>query len=97
MPGGHVLVGDTRGHIEHDESALTLDVVAIPQTSELLLASGVPHVEAYGAAICVKDQWMHLHAQSGHVPLLKLSGHVALHKGRLSATAIADENALECW
>ena len=45
MPVGNVLVGDTRGNIEHDDTALAVDVVAITETTELLLASSVPHIE----------------------------------------------------
>ena len=45
MPVGNVLVCDTRGNIEHDDTALAVDVVAITQTTELLLTSGVPDVE----------------------------------------------------
>jgi hypothetical protein len=45
VPVGDVLVGDARGDIEHDDAALPVDVVAITETTELLLASGVPHVE----------------------------------------------------
>ena len=46
MPVGDVLVGDSGGDIEHDDTALALDVVAIAETTELLLAGGVPDVEA---------------------------------------------------
>ncbi len=46
VPVWHVLVGDTRGHVEHDDRALALDVVAIAQAAVLLLAGRVPHVEA---------------------------------------------------
>ena len=45
MPVGNVLVGDTGGHVEHDDTALAVDVVAITETTELLLTSSVPHVE----------------------------------------------------
>lgn len=45
MPVGDVLVGDTRGDIEHDDTALAVDVVAITETTELLLTSRVPDVE----------------------------------------------------
>lgn len=45
VPVGNVLVGDTGGDIEHDDTALAVDVVAITETTELLLSSGVPHVE----------------------------------------------------
>ena len=45
VPVGDVLVGDTGGHVEHDDAALAVDVVAITQTAELLLTSSVPDVE----------------------------------------------------
>ena len=45
MPVGDVLVGDTGGDIEHDDTALTVDVVAITETTKLLLASSVPDIE----------------------------------------------------
>lgn len=45
MPVGNVLVGDTRGDVEHDDTALAVDVVAIAQTTKLLLASGIPDIE----------------------------------------------------
>ena len=45
MPVGDVLVGDTRGHIEHDDTALAVDIVTISETTELLLTGRVPHVE----------------------------------------------------
>jgi hypothetical protein len=45
VPVGNVLVCDTRGNIEHDDTALAVDVVAITETTELLLSSGVPDIE----------------------------------------------------
>jgi hypothetical protein len=45
VPVGNILVCDTRGNIEHDDTALAVDVVTITQTTELLLTSGVPDVE----------------------------------------------------
>jgi hypothetical protein len=45
VPVGNVLVGDTGGHIEHDDTALSVDIVSISQTTELLLTSSVPHIE----------------------------------------------------
>ena len=51
MPVGDVLVGDTGSHIEHDDTALAVDVVAIAQTTELLLSSGIPHIELDGTQV----------------------------------------------
>jgi hypothetical protein len=45
MPVGDVLVGDAGCHIEHDDTALAVDVVTITKAAELLLTSSVPHVE----------------------------------------------------
>jgi hypothetical protein len=45
MPVGDVLVGDTGCHIEHDDTALAVDVVTITETAKLLLPSCVPDIE----------------------------------------------------
>jgi len=45
VPVGNVLVGDARGDVEHDDTALAVDVVAVTETTELLLSSGVPDIE----------------------------------------------------
>jgi hypothetical protein len=45
VPVGDVLVGDTGGNIEHDDTALAVDVVTITETTELLLTSGIPDIE----------------------------------------------------
>ena len=52
MPIRHVLVRDSGGHVEHDDTALSLDVVAITKTTKLLLSSSVPNVEADRAEVC---------------------------------------------
>jgi hypothetical protein len=45
VPVGDVLVGDTRSDIEHDDTALAVDVVTVTETTELLLTCGVPDIE----------------------------------------------------
>jgi hypothetical protein len=45
VPVGNVLIGDTGGNIEHDDTALPIDVVAVSETSKLLLSSGIPDIE----------------------------------------------------
>jgi hypothetical protein len=45
VPVGNVLVGDSGGNVEHDDTALSVDVVSITQTSELLLSRGIPDIE----------------------------------------------------
>lgn len=45
VPVGHVFVGNPRGHIEHDDTALALDVVAVSQTTKFFLSGRVPYVK----------------------------------------------------
>lgn len=45
MPVGNVLVGDSGCDVEHDDTALAVDVVSISETTELLLSCGIPDIE----------------------------------------------------
>jgi hypothetical protein len=45
MPVGDVLVGDAGCHVEHDDTALAVDVVTITETAKLLLSSRIPDIE----------------------------------------------------
>lgn len=45
MPVGNVLVGDTGGNVEHDDTTLSVNVVSVTKTTELLLTSSVPDIE----------------------------------------------------
>ena len=54
MPVGDVPVGDTGGNIEHDDTALSVDIVSISQTTKLLLTSGIPDIELDRAQVLVK-------------------------------------------
>ena len=65
VPVGYVLVGDAGGHVEHDDTALSLDVVTIPKTTELLLTGGIPDVEADGAEVGGEGQRVDLNTESG--------------------------------
>jgi hypothetical protein len=65
VPVGHVLVGDARSDVEHDDTALALNVVAVAQTAKLLLPCGVPDVEADRAEVGVESQWVNFDTKSG--------------------------------
>ena len=45
VPVGNVLVSDSGCDVEHDDAALTVDVVAVSQTTEFLLSSCIPDIE----------------------------------------------------
>ena len=68
VPGGDVLVGQPRGDIEHDDGALAVDVVTVTQAAELLLAGGVPAVEADLAAVGGEVQGVDLHTDGRLIP-----------------------------
>ena len=65
MPVGHVLVGDFGGDVEHDDAALSLNVVAVSEATELLLSGRVPHVEADGAKVGGEGERVHLDTERG--------------------------------
>jgi hypothetical protein len=65
VPVRDVLVGDSRGDVEHDDTALTLDVVSVTQTAKLLLSRRVPHVEADGTEVGVERQGVNLDTERG--------------------------------
>ena len=64
VPVGDVLVGDAGGDVEHDDTALALNVVAVAETTELLLARGIPDVEADGTEVGGERERVHLHTES---------------------------------
>lgn len=53
VPVGDVLVGDAGSDVEHDDTALAVDVVSITETTELLLAGGIPHIESDVAEVLI--------------------------------------------
>jgi hypothetical protein len=53
VPVGDVLVGDTGGNIEHDDTALAVDVVTVTETTELLLAGSIPDIEGDGTKVLI--------------------------------------------
>ena len=54
------------GHVEHDDRALALDVVAVPQPPKPLLARRVPDVELDGTSVRVEDEGVDLDACAEH-------------------------------
>jgi hypothetical protein len=65
MPVRHVLVRDPRGHVEHDDAALALNVVPIAQATELLLSGGIPHIEDNITKVGVELQRVDFHTERG--------------------------------
>jgi hypothetical protein len=95
VPLGHIGVGDSGAHIEHDDAAVATNVVTIAETTELLLTCGVPNVELDLAVGGEERHGVHLNTEGSDVLLLKLTSQVTLDEGGLSDTAITDEDELE--
>jgi hypothetical protein len=103
MPVGDVLVRDTGGHVEHDDTALAVDVVAITQTTELLLTSGIPDIELDLSQVLLGRQYCCRSLNAGYggayggeakrVNLDSESGDVLLLK--LASQMALDEGGLE--
>jgi hypothetical protein len=56
VPVGDVLVGNSRGHIEHDDTTLSIDVVTVTKTTKLLLTSRVPDIEGDVTEVLISCQ-----------------------------------------
>ena len=67
MPVGNIFVGDAGRDIKHDNAALALDVVTIPETTKLLLSSSIPDVEADRAKVGRELQRVDLDTESGYL------------------------------
>jgi len=86
MPVGNILVGDTRCNIEHDDAALSLNVVSITETTELFLTSSVPDVETDCSEVGKELKRMDFHPKSSYedalckkIALLARSRHGGFH------------------
>jgi len=95
VPVGNVLVGNSRSDVEHDDTALTVDVVSISQPTKLLLTSGIPNIELEFTKVGKKSKRVDLHTESGDIFFFELASQMTLDEGGLSGATIPDENELE--
>jgi len=96
VPVRHVLVGDTGGHVEHDDTALAVDVVSIAKATKLLLTSSIPHIELDLTQVRCEAERVDFHTEGCNVLLLKLACDVTLDECSLACTTVADKDELEC-
>jgi hypothetical protein len=64
MPVRNVLVCDAGSNVKHDDAALALDVVTVPQPSKLFLACSIPNIEADGAEVGRESEGVDLDTES---------------------------------
>lgn len=65
MPVGYVFVGNPGGHVEHNDTALALDIITISQPTEFFLPGRVPYVEADVTKVGVKIERVDFDTKSG--------------------------------
>ena len=64
---GDVLVGDAARDVEHDDSTVGSNIVALTKPAQLLLAGGIPKVELDGSVVGVEDDAAHIDTLSGWI------------------------------
>ena len=95
VPLGHVGVGDAGADIEHDDAAVSTDVIAISETAKLFLAGRVPNVENDLAVAREERHGVHFDTESGDIALFELACQVTLDEGGLADATVANEHELE--
>jgi hypothetical protein len=111
VPVRNVLVGQSAGHIKHDNGALTLDVVTISKATKLLLTSGIPNLKPRISArvfvhdtnlednltvICVECQRVNFDSHGSNVLLLEFPSAMSFNEGGLSGSTITNEQKFPC-
>jgi len=65
MPVGYVFVGNPGSHVEHNDTALALDIITIPQPTEFFLPGRVPYIKDDVPKVGVKVERVDLDTKSG--------------------------------
>lgn len=63
MPVRDVFVRDPCGHVEHDNTTLPLNVVAVAEATELFLSSCIPDIEADRPVVGGERERVHLNTK----------------------------------
>jgi hypothetical protein len=73
VPLWNILISDSGADIEHDNTAVSVDIVSISESSQFLLTSGIPNVEKDLTFGSEERHWMYLDSKGGDVFLLELT------------------------
>ena len=95
VPLGHVLVSDPGGDVEHEDGCIGANIISLSQTTQLLLAGGVPDAQLDGAVVSIESDGAHFNTLSGNVPLLELSSNVPLDESCLSDSTVSNQHNFE--
>ena len=95
VPLWNVGVGDTGADIEHDDTAVASDIIAVTESSELLLTGSIPNVENYLTMRGIEGHGMNFDTEGSNVALFEFTSQVTLDEGSLTDTTVTDEYELE--
>ena len=73
IPLRNIGVGDTGAGVEHNDTALSTDIVSITETSEFFLTGSVPHVEFALAVVSEELHWVDFDTECSNVLLLEFA------------------------
>ena len=94
-PVGDILVSNTTIGIKHENHALSLAVVPITESTELLLSCRDPYAECDGSTVGVEYQNVNVDSQRGDVLRLGPRLHEVLEKGFLTDVSVSQKKKLE--
>ena len=95
VPLWDVLIGDSGADIEHDDTAVSSDVVTISKTTKLFLTGGIPNIEANLTLGGEELHWVDLNTEGSNVFLFEFSGKMSLDESGLSNTTISYKHEFE--
>jgi hypothetical protein len=92
VPLWNVLISDSGADIEHDDTAVSTNIVSISESTKFLLTSSVPNVEEDHTFAGIEWHWMDLDTKCGNIFLLEFSGKMSLNECGFTNTTVSNEN-----
>ena len=92
VPLWNVLISDSGADIEHDNTAMSTNVVSISESSEFLLTGGIPNIEEDHTFAGIEWHWMDLDTEGSDVFLLEFTGKMPFDESGFSDTTVTDEH-----
>jgi hypothetical protein len=95
IPLGNVLVSNSSGDVEHENSSVGSNVISFSETTEFFLTGSIPKTELNGSVVSVEGDRANLNTLSSNVFFLEFTSLMSLNKGGLSNSTVSDENNFE--
>lgn len=90
IPFGDVLIGDSGGDVEHENSGIGTNIVTLTKSSEFFLSGSVPEGKFDRSVVGVEGDGADLNSLGGDILLLKLTGDVSFDEGGLADSTVSD-------